>query len=70
MITVPIANSSMLSEIAYDEPTLRVTFTKGGIYSYADVPKDVWESFVSAESAGKFFLANIKGKYDDERCSV
>lgn len=42
---------------------LSVRFKKGSTYTYTDVPTDVAEGLVTADSAGKYLNANIKGKY-------
>jgi hypothetical protein len=57
--------SSMLSEIGYEDSTsmLGVLFKNGSIYEYANVPSHVHSAFVAAPSHGKYFDANIKGKY-------
>jgi hypothetical protein len=53
--------SSNISSAGYDEETktLRVTFTSGKTYEYADVPKQIYEGLFSATSAGKFFRTNV-----------
>lgn len=58
-------NSSMIAAIGYDADTktLAVEFVKGGTYEYEDVPEEEWEAFSTAESVGKYFLANIKPNY-------
>lgn len=61
--------SSMITSYGYDEAekVLQLTFTKGGTYDYQDVPKEVYDGMVEAESIGKYFLANIKDKYEFEK---
>lgn len=61
--------SSMISEVEYDEENklLRLKFTKGGWYEYKDVPKEVYLELIGADSIGKYFLANIKNKYETEK---
>ena len=58
-------DSSMIDSYSYDaeDQTLEVTFNKGGTYSYSGVPEHVFEAMKQAPSAGKFFLAEIKGQY-------
>ncbi|MFA5037193.1 MAG: KTSC domain-containing protein [Candidatus Izemoplasmatales bacterium] len=58
--------SSNISEVGHDiaTDTLVVLFHHGGMYAYDDVPRQVYNDFLSADSAGKFFIANVKGKYD------
>ena len=66
---MPTVNSSMISEVEYDEAEklLKLKFTKGGWYGYLDVPKEVCQELLSADSVGKYFLANIKNKYETEK---
>ena len=66
---MPTVKSSMISEIEYDESEklLKLKFTKGGWYEYKEVPKEVYSDLLAAESVGKFFLANIKNKYEVEK---
>ncbi len=61
--------SSMISEVEYDEENklLRLKFTKGGWYEYKDVPKEVYLELINADSIGKYFLANIKNKYETKK---
>lgn len=64
-----VTRSSMISEIEYDEAKklLKLKFAKGGWYEYKEVPKEVYNELLSSESIGKYFLANIKNKYEMER---
>jgi hypothetical protein len=58
-------NSSNIARIKYDAEAgqLHVEFRTRKTYVYEDVPPEIWNQFVSSESAGKFFASNIKGKY-------
>lgn len=49
--------SSYIQAIGYDTEMqlLVVLFSSGAIYRYHKVPADVFESFLAAESAGKYF---------------
>jgi hypothetical protein len=69
MVEVEITRSGMISKITYDESEklLTLTFASGGAYSYKDVPKEVFDGLLAAESAGKYFHAHIKGKYDADK---
>lgn len=70
MITeIHTTRSSMLKSIAYDhdEESLTVEFGNGGRYVYKDVPQTIFNDLVNAESEGKYFLANIKGKFEYEK---
>jgi hypothetical protein len=57
--------SSNIGAIGYDgeAQVLHVQFTSGRKYAYFNVPLEVYDAFLSADSKGKFFAANIRGKY-------
>lgn len=65
-----VTRSTMITEIEYDaeKQLLWLAFGKGGKYEYKDVPKDVYEGLLGAESIGKYFLANVKGHFETEKC--
>lgn len=56
--------SSNIVAIGYKDGTLRVQFSNGTEYDYKGegVNAELFNSFMNAESAGKFFHQNIKGK--------
>lgn len=68
--TADTSGSSAIAEASYDPGTKRMIlyFTsnpdKG--FTFARVPQDVWDGFVRAESKGKFYAANIRGRYQDD----
>lgn len=68
IIMLPVS-SSQLKSIGYDAETstLYVEFLKGTVYKYNHVPQGVYDQFVAAESAGKYFGGFIKGIYEYER---
>jgi hypothetical protein len=57
--------SSMIAAIEYNQETMEliVHWVKGGQQSYYNVPKEVHDAFITADSVGKFYNSNIKGKY-------
>lgn len=59
-------NSGMMLAAEYDSETkvLTISFTSGTETSYEDVPGEIFVGLKYAESAGKYFHANIKGKYN------
>lgn len=65
MERMEFANSSVLSGASYDQATgiLTVSFKSGRSYDFYNVPVDVWNGFREAESKGRYFTRNIKGKY-------
>jgi uncharacterized protein len=58
-------DSSNIASIGYDpiSQTLEVEFMKGNIYQYFDVPSQVYEGFITADSKGKYLASQIKGNY-------
>ena len=64
-----IEDSTNISLLSYSAPErcLIVTFNSGSTYEYTDVPVDVAENFLQAESVGKFFYKNIRGNYKYQR---
>ncbi len=62
--------SQMICAIGYEAETetLEIEFNKGGrIYQYSGVQQGEHDALMSAESHGKYFLANIKDKYPTTR---
>lgn len=61
--------SSNIEKIGYDKEnaTLHVVFITGAHYIYRDVPGEVYEKLMAADSHGKFLNSEIKGKYAYER---
>ncbi|MFA5377289.1 MAG: KTSC domain-containing protein [Dehalococcoidia bacterium] len=59
--------SSNIAAVGYDGEvqTLYVQFHPSmKTYKYFNVPVDVYDSFLGADSKGKFFASNIRGKYE------
>ena len=58
--------SSNLARVGYDADTLRlvVEFGIGSRYIYFGVKENVYQSFMAADSKGRFFHAHIRGKYN------
>lgn len=65
---IPVVSSNVKS-IGYHEATqkLIVEFLNGTMYSYEDVPQEVFNNLKNAESVGKFLNANIKNNYTYKR---
>ncbi|CAB4187467.1 KTSC domain containing protein [uncultured Caudovirales phage] len=55
-------DSSNLKSIGYEGRMLVIEFTTGDIYVYPDVPGALFEDFSRAESKGRFYNQQIKGK--------
>lgn len=70
MTALTFANkSSNITSATYDADSgiLTITFNSGGTYEYHGVPQHLADEFATAASPGKFFHANIKGKYEAGR---
>jgi len=64
----PVASSSLRS-VGYDdeESVLELEFRSGGVYRYAEVPRETYEGLLSARSHGSYFHEQIRGQYDYHR---
>ena len=62
-------SSSNISYIGYDYDTqeLYITFIKGYTYKYDNVPEQVFNKFKKSSSVGKYYIANIRGKYTSNK---
>jgi hypothetical protein len=58
-------SSSTAEALGYDEKKkiLRVWFTTGKIYDYANVPKTEFETLLCTPSIGEYFNKSIRGSY-------
>lgn len=61
--------SSRILKMSYikSKKLLTITFNSGAIYEYYDVPKEVTDGIIQADSLGKYFDKNIKGIYNYRR---
>lgn len=64
MQMIPVSSSD-ISSIGYEGSTLHIRFHSGGLYAYYNVPLSVYNGLMSAGSKGRYFHANIKGRYGD-----
>lgn len=55
--------SSNLAGAFHDGTNLYLEYVKGPVYKYEDVPAQVFNELLAAESAGKFFHANIRDNF-------
>lgn len=62
-IETPKSSNIRYVEYDYAASDLSVTFKNGSEYRYSLVPKHLFESFATVDSAGKFFIANIKDHF-------
>lgn len=61
--------SSNLASIGYDAENeiLEIQFNHGGVYQYFDVPENVFEELMNADSHGVYFSANIRNDYEYQK---
>jgi KTSC domain len=61
--------SSAIAAVEYDRASqqLDIELTNGRVYRYADVPREVYEAFMAAESKGRFYNDHIRDEYLCER---
>lgn len=61
--------SSTIASVGYsrDARVLEVEFRTGAIYRYRAVPESVFKGMSSATSKGRFFGAEIRGKFPYEK---
>lgn len=67
--TIPqhlVKNSSNIHGLSYDPAGKRLTvhFKNGGIYHHHGVKPDEFADLKGAESVGKHYHANIRGRYE------
>ena len=57
--------STEIEWIGYEksDSMLQVEFIEGSVYRYKDVPEDVYQNFLGAQSHGRYFEEQIKGQY-------
>lgn len=58
--------SSNLQSLGYGSGMF-VRFHGGSMYRYPDVPKELYEQGLKAESVGKWFSTEIRGQYRHEK---
>jgi len=64
MNRVPV-DSSNIASVGYNDNTntLEIEFNSGHLYQYFDVPKNIYDELLIADSVGKYFHNHIKGIY-------
>jgi hypothetical protein len=62
---MPHVESSVLTFVQYDDEAraLDITFTSGKIYRYRDVPAEIYDELLEADSKGGYFNERIKDQY-------
>jgi hypothetical protein len=62
-------NSSHVQKVEYNDEgkSLRVEYQNGRVYTFSNVPAEVYEELVLAPSVGKFLNEFVYNKYDSAR---
>lgn len=55
--------SSNIESIGYENGVLEIAFHSGGIYQYSGVSQNIYSSFMTAPSHGKYFHDYIREIY-------
>jgi hypothetical protein len=57
--------STVIASVGYDETTrmLDIEFHSGAVWRYLDVPPEIHRALLDADSKGRFYNANIKGRF-------
>lgn len=60
----PVASTNVAS-IGYSRHlrTLEIEFVRGAIYRFLEVPPNVYQALMAADSKGRFITENIRGKF-------
>jgi hypothetical protein len=54
--------STVIDAVGYSR-VLEIRFESGRIYQYYDVPQEIFDEMVAAQSKGKYFNSHIRGRY-------
>lgn len=68
-LTYAPPSSSFIKHLIYDEEDQRlaVLFNSLSLWVYHQVPLEIYQSLITAESAGNFFNLNIRNFYDSKK---
>ena len=59
-------SSTSIRSVGYDreDEILEIEFDSGQVYDYYQVPGEVYQAFLDADSLGRYFQENIRDIYD------
>ncbi len=62
-------DSSSIRSLGYDpkKKILEIEFQSGEVYDYFEVPEEVHKEFIEADSRGRYFMSNIRGRYVSQK---
>jgi len=55
--------SEAMRSVGFHEGTLEIEFIQGDVYRYFDVPSEVYEALMRAESHGAFLSNSIRDRF-------
>lgn len=60
-----LVTSSAISAVGYDQINhrMKICFKAGRTYDFCNVPRQIYEDFLSASSKGTYYHKNIRGRY-------
>lgn len=65
---MPAVKSSAIQYVRYDALTRELTLRlPAGVYVYADVPAEIYEALMAAESKGAFYNSQIRDCFSFKR---
>jgi hypothetical protein len=56
-------NSSLISDVSFENGVLTINFTNGRDVTYQNVPVDVVSQLINSDSPGRFYNSKIRSKY-------
>jgi hypothetical protein len=65
--TILTVDSSVIYQVKYEPGILSVTFQSGDIWQYPGVTEKVFNEMKESGSIGKYYNANIKGRYEGKK---
>jgi len=65
-------NSSNIAQVGHDsnQNTLIIRFKNGAYYKYDNVPEQVYNNFITAQSVGRYFQSYIRNVYTFKKIDV
>jgi hypothetical protein len=62
-------SSETIAEVGYDRETeiLEILFRRGTLYQYFNVPAFIYEGLVQSPSLGRYFNAEIRGRFQETK---
>lgn len=64
--------SSSLRSVGYEplSKTLEIEFKNGDVYEYHEVPENIYNDLMEAQSHGKYFIQHIRNNYPYKKVGI